>query len=185
MARCLNTLVETEDIDEIVILLDECEQLPWLGEVVDFTRLFASPRLRFCLALRDSHADGLVDSRRGDYRFVSKVRVAPLALPDMRALFDTVASRLRSQDIFWTVGDDALAFIAHHSGGEPWYLQMIGHELLFRTVARTGGLVPVGEMGILCTTGAGQRGRAEDVRRKVERTPRCALRGVGATGAEA
>lgn len=126
----------SEQIQEFVILLDECEQLPWLKRLLDFTRRFDAESCRFVLALRDHSAHELADPRRGDYRSPRHVQVGRLKRPEVEAVFERGSLLLSDLGITWGLQPEALTYIASHSAGEPWYLQMIGQELLLDPQAK-------------------------------------------------
>ncbi len=135
--RATEELVEltrrvASDIDgEVVIMLDECEQLPWLSELLDYTRRFDEVDCRFVLALRDHSSHKLAKGADGDYRWPKAVDVRRLTRPEVEAMFGRATRMLNEVGIAWTLSTEAFNYVNHHSRGEPWYLQMIGWELIF------------------------------------------------------
>jgi hypothetical protein len=125
-----NAIIAEGDADEIVVLLDECEQLPWIERLLDWTRDFSLSGTRFCVAVRDHAAHRLTSAQHGDYRWPRRIAVRPLTDTEITALFYRAAQFLHSYGVNWSINPEALNYVALHSGGEPWYLQMIGSELI-------------------------------------------------------
>jgi energy-coupling factor transporter ATP-binding protein EcfA2 len=119
------------DINEISILLDECEQLTWLERLMDYTRNFHQGEVRFCIATREHAAHKIANSSSGDYRWPKRVPIGPLPAVQIKLLFDDAAAKLRTLGVRWVISPEAMNYIEVHSGGEPWYIQMIGDALLF------------------------------------------------------
>jgi hypothetical protein len=127
----LGELTEDNVVDEVVLMLDECEQLPWVERLLEFTRDFHLGETRFFLAIRDHAARRIASASNGDYRWPSWIQVNHLSFHDMEAFFHDAEGRLQALGITWSLDPEALAYIAQHSGGEPWYLHMVGHELIY------------------------------------------------------
>ncbi|MDN5767336.1 MAG: hypothetical protein L0H78_16155 [Humibacillus sp.] len=115
---------------DVMLLLDECEQLPWILELLDYTRSFDDVKVRFVLALRDYASYMLADPSHGDYRWQRRVNLSSLSRLEIEGLFARASSELRKLGVVWSLSIEAVNYIQKSSAGEPWYLQMVGSELL-------------------------------------------------------
>lgn len=131
LVQRISALRRDRAVGEIIFILDECEQLPWLDTLLDYTRDFDDHGCRFILAVRDHAADGVANPARGDYRWPDWIELPRLKRPDIRALYERAEKQLASLHLNWSITSEAVGYIDRHSAGEPWYLQMIGHELIY------------------------------------------------------
>ena len=112
------------------IMLDECEKLPWLSELFGFVSRFDHERVQFVMAMRD-HA--VTAFERGPYsgsRWPKQIAIRRLSEEGMRAFFADAAVRLRSAGVHLLLDPLAFSEIAQVSDGDPWCLQLLGHQLL-------------------------------------------------------
>jgi hypothetical protein len=142
----LGALTAVGELDEVCVLLDECEQIPWLERLLSYTRRFHAGETRFCIATRDHVAHRMATAAAGDYRWPRHIPVSPLNIDQVRELYSAASNRLAGWGIPWQVTTDAMEYISHHSGGEPWYLQMIGEGLIFDSEIDLVKAVSTGEI---------------------------------------
>lgn len=112
------------------IMLDECEHLPWLDEMVGFMRQFEAPGVQFLLAMRDYAVDFFRTGPYDDYRWPILIDVARLDDRRVKEFFASAEQKLSMVGVRLDLNPRAFSEIFRVSLGEPWYLQMIGSELL-------------------------------------------------------
>ncbi len=129
LVRLLESYASEQEAD-VIVVLDECEQLPWLEELFGYLRSFDAAGVRFMLAMRDHAEERLRSGPDGDYRWPSDVVVKRWGEQDVRAFFDRAADKLAEDHIRWIPDPTVVSRILRLSAGEPWYCQMIGSEIL-------------------------------------------------------
>ena len=125
-----------ESDGEVVIVLDECEQLDWLSELLAYIHRFPQSSVRFILAMRDYAEIRLRSGRDGDYRWPSDVLVTRWRETEIREFYEGIANKLASIGVTWVTDPTAISRIHRLSAGEPWYCQMIGYEVLMRQASK-------------------------------------------------
>src|SRR5437763_352033 len=101
-------------------MLDECEQSPFVDQLLNFTRNFDPERVRFVFALRDHAAHRLADARQGDYRWPSRIDLEGLKREHIVQIFDRASRQMADCGVEWAVGIAAINYVVHHARGEPW-----------------------------------------------------------------
>jgi hypothetical protein len=119
-----------DGVDEVVILLDECEQLPWLTSVLAYIRRLDGMGCRFLLGVRDHVAYSIADPSQGDYRWPTFVPLEKFSREEVRGVFRRAQLILSQFGVRWEVLPEVITDIYGNSGGQPWYVQMVGSELI-------------------------------------------------------
>ena len=94
------------------------------------------------LSLRDHAEYQLKAGAYGDYRWPADFRLRRLSVSDVELFFARAVDRLEEIGVRWSVGSSIARDIAEKSAGEPWFLQMIGAQLLSqadRTLLESAG----------------------------------------------
>jgi hypothetical protein len=134
---------------EVIIMLDECEHLTWLPELFAFVRRFEEMGTRFVLALRDYAVYRLRSGPYGDYRWLDEISLDRLTSTEIDEFFSRAIRRLSDLGVNLLIDPVVISSVESRSAGEPWYLQMIGAELLSQQAAKLGSAFPAAGSPIL------------------------------------
>ncbi|MCP3882802.1 MAG: AAA family ATPase, partial [Sulfitobacter sp.] len=118
---------------EVVLMLDECEHLPWLEDLFGFVRRFPRSKVKFVLAMRGHALDSFRRSRYDNFRLPHGIDLPGLEEAEngqISSFFEQKVAALKAAGVDFYIDPAALALIVRKSGGEPWYLHMLGNELL-------------------------------------------------------